>query len=54
MIELLPAFKALAFYGITPTAGIALAILFKINKAFGVHDKRLALLEQTTAKCKEC
>lgn len=53
-MELLPAFKALAVYGITPTAGIALAILFKISKAFGVCDKRLALLEQVTQKCEKC
>jgi hypothetical protein len=54
MLELLPVVKEMAAYGITPIAAIALTVLFKLTKVFNNLDKRLALLEQTTAKCKEC
>lgn len=54
MIDLLPIFKEMAAYGITPAAAVALAFLFKLSKVANGFDKRLALLEQTTKKCERC
>jgi hypothetical protein len=36
----------LAAFGITPTAAIALALLFKVKTIANGFDKRLSLLEQ--------
>lgn len=45
MIELLPVVKQLADLGLTPTAIIALVILWKLNNTLSGFDKRLAIVE---------
>ena len=51
MIELLPYLKQMVAMGITPTAALALVVLWKLNNTLNGFNMRLALLEQTTSKC---
>ncbi len=54
MIELLPYLKQMAAIGLTPTAALALVVLWKLNNTLNGFNMRLALLEQTTSKCEKC
>lgn len=45
MLELMPIIKQLADIGITAPAAVGIALLWKINKNFVDHDRRISILE---------
>lgn len=52
-MELLPIVKQLADVGLTAPAIIGVCILWQINKRFGSHDKRIAVLEALQKRRKD-